>query len=127
MTAYSDVIEDVYDALTNATSGVGVSVSADIRQRGDVIPSVVYTMESAEYTRTSVGSQAPVHVRIRVDCLHTSRLEADQLAEDATAAMDASNMVSGIETTTTDLFSRGADVEPVYLTSSTFVITCGTL
>ena len=50
MTAYSEVIEDVYDALTHPSSGVGVSVSADIRQRGDVIPSVVYTMESADYT-----------------------------------------------------------------------------
>jgi len=120
---YSEVIEDTFAAL----SGLTVDVSADIRQRGDVIPAVVFTMEDAEFTRTAVESQAPVHVRMRFDCLHDSRLEAETLAGDVLTRLDASSLVVGLESNTTDLFSRGADVEPVYLTSSIFIITCGSL
>jgi hypothetical protein len=127
MGAYSDIVEDVYDALTEGASAVSVSVSADIRQRGDTVPAVVFTMEDAEFTRTAVESVAPVHVRMRFDCLHDTRLEADTLAADVKTALQASSLIVGHETDTTDLFSRGADVEPVYLTSSSYVITCGTL
>lgn len=127
MTAYSTLIEDIHDALTDGTNGVGVSVSADIRQRGDVIPAVVFTMDGADFTRTTTSSEAPVHARVRFDCLHDSRLEADDLAADVLSALDASSLVAGRESDDHDLFSRGADVEPVYLTSSSYVITCGTL
>jgi len=74
MSAFADVIEDVYDALTDETSGVGVSVSADVRQRGELIPAVIYTMDSADFTRFAGGSMAPVHCSFRIDCLHDSRL-----------------------------------------------------
>lgn len=123
MSNYADVIENTFSALSSLT----VDVSADIRQRGDVIPAVVFTMEDAEFTRTAVESQAPVHVRMRFDCLHDSRLEAETLAGDVLTKLDASSLVVGLESNTTDLFSRGADVEPVYLTSSVFIITCGSL
>lgn len=123
MSNYADVIEDTFSAL----SGLAVDVSADIRQRGDVIPAVVFTMEDAEFTRTAVESQAPVHVRMRFDCLHDSRLEAETLAGDVLTRLNASSLVVGLESNTTDLFSRGADVEPVYLTSSVHIITCGSL
>lgn len=123
MSSYADVIEDTFTAL----SGLTVDVSADIRQRGDVIPAVIFTMEDAEFTRTTVESQAPVHVRMRFDCLHDSRLEAEALAGQVVAQINASSLTAGLESNSTDLFSRGADVEPVYLTSSVFVITCGSL
>ncbi len=123
MSSYADVIEDTFTAL----SGLTVDVSADIRQRGDVIPAVIFTMEDAEFTRTTVESQAPVHVRMRFDCLHDSRLEAESLAGQVVAQINASSLTAGLESNSTDLFSRGADVEPVYLTSSVFVITCGSL
>jgi len=90
MSNYSDLIEDVYDALTHATTGVGVSVSADIRQRGDLIPAVVFTLEDATFTRYAGGDMAPVHVRVRFDCLHDSRLEAQTLAADVKTALDGS-------------------------------------
>lgn len=123
MSSYADVIEDTFTAL----SGLTVDVSADIRQRGDVIPAVIFTMEDAEFTRTTVESQAPVHVRMRFDCLHDSRLEAESLAGQVLAQINASSLTAGLESNSTDLFSRGADVEPVYLTSSVLVITCGSL
>lgn len=123
MSNYADVIEDTFSAL----SGLTADVSADIRQRGDVIPAVVFTMEDAEFTRTAVESKAPVHVRMRFDCLHDSRLEAETLAGDVLTKLETSSLVVGLESNTTDLFSRGADVEPVYLTSSIFTITCGSL
>ncbi len=123
MSSYAEVIEDTFTAL----SGLTVDVSADIRQRGDVIPAVIFTMEDAEFTRTTVESQAPVHVRMRFDCLHDSRLEAESLAGQVVAQINASSLTAGLESNSTDLFSRGADVEPVYLTSSVFVITCGSL
>lgn len=123
MSSYAEVIEDTFTAL----SGLTVDVSADIRQRGDVIPAVIFTMEDAEFTRTTVESQAPVHVRMRFDCLHDSRLEAESLAGQVLAQINASSLTAGLESNSTDLFSRGADVEPVYLTSSVFVITCGSL
>ena len=123
MSSYADVIEDTFTAL----SGLTVDVSADIRQRGDVIPAVIFTMEDAEFTRTTVESQAPVYVRMRFDCLHDSRLEAESLAGQVVAQINASSLTAGLESNSTDLFSRGADVEPVYLTSSVFVITCGSL
>lgn len=125
MSDYSDVISDVYDALTHPTYGVGVDVSSDIRQRGTLIPSVVFTMETAEFTRFVAGSLAPVHCTIRFDCLHDSRLDAEALANDVETALVASSLVCSRESIQTDLFSRGADVEPVYLSSSTYVITCG--
>ena len=89
MTAFSTVIEDVYDALTHVTTGVGVSVSADIRQKGELIPAVVYTMDSADFTRYAGGSMAPVHCTFRFDCLHDSRLEAETLAADVETALAA--------------------------------------
>lgn len=127
MSNYSDLIEDVYDALTHATTGVGVSVSADIRQRGDLIPAVVFTLEDATFTRYAGGDMAPVHVRVRFDCLHDSRLEAQTLAADVKTALDASDLVVSRESENTDLFSRGADLEPVYVTAITYIITCGSL
>jgi hypothetical protein len=127
MTAFSTVIEDVYDALTHVTTGVGVSVSADIRQKGELIPAVVYTMDSADFTRYAGGSMAPVHCTFRFDCLHDSRLEAETLAADVETALAASSLVVSRESESTDLFSRGADVEPVYVSSLSYIITCGTL
>jgi hypothetical protein len=127
MTAFSDVIEDVYEALADVTNGVGVPVSADIRQRGDEIPAVVFTMEDAEFSRFSAGEVAPVHVRIRIDCLHDSRLEVEQLAAGVGTALAASSLVTSKENESTDLFSRGADVAPVFLSSLNYVITCGSL
>lgn len=127
MTAYSTIVSDVHNALTDTTAGVGVSTSADIRQRGDVIPSVVFTVENATFTRTTTRSIAPVLVEIRIDCLHNSRLEAQALAADAETAIDASSLIAGLDSIDTDLFSRGADVEPVYLTSLTYSITCETI
>ena len=127
MTAFSTVIEDVYDALIDETTGVGVSVSADIRQKGDVIPAVIFTMASADFTRYAGGSMAPVHCSFRIDCLHDSRLEAETLAADVETALAASSLVVSRESESTDLFSRGADVEPVYVSSLSYIITCGTL
>ena len=127
MTAFSNVIEDVYDALTDATNGVGVSVSADVRQRGELIPAVVFTMDTAEFTRFAGGSMAPVHCSFRFDCLHGSRLDAEALAADVETALAASDLVVSRESETTDLFSRGADVEPVYVSSLSYIITCGSL
>jgi len=127
MTAFSTVIEDVYDALTHVTTGVGVSVSADIRQKGELIPAVVYTMDSADFTRYAGGSMAPVHCTFRFDCLHDSRLDAELLAADVETALAASALVVSRESESTDLFSRGADVEPVYVSSLSYIITCGTL
>jgi len=127
MSNYSDLIGDVYAALTDATTGVGVSVSADIRQRGDLIPAVVFTMEDATFTRYAGGDMAPVHVRMRFDCLHDSRLLAETLAADVKTALDASSLVVSRESENTDLFSRGADLEPVYVTVITYIITCGSL
>jgi len=127
MSAFADVIEDVYDALTDETSGVGVSVSADVRQRGELIPAVIYTMDSADFTRFAGGSMAPVHCSFRIDCLHDSRLEAEALAADVETALAASDLIVSRESETTDLFSRGADVEPVYVSSLSYIITCGSL
>jgi hypothetical protein len=127
MTAFADVIEDVYDALTDVTNGVGVSVSADVRQRGELIPAVVFTMDTAEFTRFAGGSMAPVHCSFRFDCLHDSRLDAEALAADVQTALAASDLVVSRESETTDLFSRGADVEPVYVSSLSYIITCGSL
>jgi hypothetical protein len=127
MTAFSDVIEDVYAALTNVNDGVGVSVSADVRQRGELIPAVVFTMDTAEFTRFAGGSMAPVHCSFRFDCLHDSRLDAEALAADVQTALAASDLVVSRESETTDLFSRGADVEPVYVSSLSYIITCGSL
>ena len=127
MTAFSNVIEDVYDALTDVTNGVGVSVSADVRQRGELIPAVVFTMDTAEFTRFAGGSMAPVHCSFRFDCLHGSRLDAEALAADVETALAASDLVVSRESETTDLFSRGADVEPVYVSSLSYIITCGSL
>lgn len=127
MTAYADVIGDVYAALNHVTTGVGVSVSADIRQKGDVIPAVIFTMDSADFTRYAGGSMAPVHCSFRIDCLHDSRLEAETLAADVETALAASSLVVSRESESTDLFSRGADVEPVYVSSLSYIITCGTL
>ena len=59
MTDFHEVMEVVYTAIKTLAE----PVSADIRQRGDVIPAVIYTMDSAEFTRTAVASVAPVHVR----------------------------------------------------------------
>jgi len=61
MSSYEDIADDVYAALNNVTTGVGVDVSADIRQRGGIIPAVVFTIEDAEFTRYMSGSVAPVH------------------------------------------------------------------
>ena len=127
MTAYSDIFDNLYAALNHVTTGVGVAVSADLRQRGEVIPAVIFSMEDAEFTRHAGGAVAPVHCRIRIDCMHDSRLEAQQLAKDAKAALAASSIVHSIETESNDLFNRGADLEPVYLTSAMYVITCSTL
>ena len=127
MTAFSNVIEDVYDALTDVTNGVGVSVSADVRQRGELVPAVVFTMDTAEFTRFAGGSMAPVHCSFRFDCLHGSRLDAEALAADVETALAASDLVVSRESETTDLFSRGADVEPVYVSSLSYIITCGSL
>lgn len=127
MTAYSDIFDEVYAALNNGTSGVGVAVSADLRQRGELIPAVIFSMEDAEFTRHAGGSVAPVHCRMRIDCMHDSRLEAQELAKDAKAALAASSIVHSIETESNDVFNRGADLEPVYLTSAVYVITCSTL
>ena len=120
MTDFHEVMEVVYTAIKTLPE----PVSADIRQRGDVIPAVIYTMDSAEFTRTAVASVAPVHVRMRFDCLHDSRIEAEDLATAVLAKLTTSNLIVAIESNTTDLFSRGADIEPVYLTSSVYVITC---
>ena len=127
MTAFADVIEDVYAALTNVDTGVGVSVSADVRQRGELIPAVVFTMDTAEFTRFAGGSMAPVHCSFRFDCLHGSRLDAEALAADVETALAASDLIVSRESETTDLFSRGADVEPVYVSSLSYIITCGSL
>lgn len=127
MTAYADIYDDIYTALTDVTNGVGVPVSADIRQRGDTIPAVVFVMEDAEFTRYNAGSVAPVHCRMRFDCLHDSRLEAQTLAAAVKTALAASAIPHSLETESTDLFNRGADVEPVSLTSASYVITCSTL
>lgn len=123
MSDFHEVMEDVFTAISTLTE----PVSADIRQRGDVIPAVIYTMDSAEFTRTAVSSVAPVHVRMRFDCLHNSRIESEDLATAVLAKLTASSLIVAIESNTTDLFSRGADIEPVYLTSSVYVITCGAL
>jgi hypothetical protein len=127
MTAYSDVIEDVYAALNDATNGVGVSVSADLRQRGETIPAVVFSMEDATFTRYGGGSMAPVFCSFRIDCLHDSRLQAETLSAAVRSALAASSLTWSRESITTDLFSRGADVEPVYVSAGSFIITCGTL
>jgi len=127
MSSYEDIADDVYAALNNVTTGVGVDVSADIRQRGGIIPAVVFTIEDAEFTRYMSGSVAPVHCRVRIDCLHDSRLEAQDLAKAVRSALGASSLVHSLEMESTDLFNRGADIEPVYLTSATYVITCSTI
>lgn len=127
MTAYADIFDDIYAALNHATSGVGVNVSADLRQRGEIIPAVIFSLDDAEFTRHAGGTVVPVHCRVRIDCMHDSRLQAQQLAKDARDALAASSLVQSLETESTDLFNRGADLEPVYLTSAAYVITCSTL
>ena len=127
MTAYADIHDDIYAALTHASSGVGVTVSADIRQRGGTIPTVVFTVEDAEFTRHIAASVAPVHCTVRFDCLHDSRIQAQELAADVRSALAASSLIHGLQSESTDLFNRGADIEPVYLTAATYTITCDTI
>ena len=127
MTAYSDIFDDLYAALTAGGTGVGVNVSADLRQRGEIIPAVIFSMDDAEFTRHAGGTVAPVHCRVRIDCMHDSRLQAQELAKNARDALAASSLVQSLETESTDLFNLGADLEPVYLTSAAYVITCSTL
>ena len=127
MTSYADLFDDIYAALNHASTGVGVNVSADLRQRGEVIPAVVFAMDDAEFTRHAGGAVAPVFCRVQIDCMHDSRLQSQQLAKNAKAAVAASSLVHSVETESNDLFNRGADLDPVYVTSALYVFTCSTV
>jgi len=111
----------IFDAI-NIT---GTVVTPDIRNRETQIPAVLFGLEDSGPTNDTTGSIAPYHSRYVFACLSTSRILADDLAAEVLTDLQASaSFVSVHESSrSAEIFQRGADTVPVYVTELTTTLT----
>tara|TARA_R110002124_G_scaffold245272_1_gene410433 strand:- start:933 stop:1304 length:372 start_codon:yes stop_codon:yes gene_type:complete len=111
----------IFDAI-NIT---GTVVTPDIRNRETQIPAVLFGLEDSGPTNDTTGSIGPYHSRYVFACLSTSRILADALAAEVLADLAASaSFVSVHESSrSAEIFQRGADTVPVYVTELTTTLT----
>lgn len=116
---------DIRTALTAA--GVTAPATPDMRNRETDVPAIVWTMIESNPTESASGSGAPYHTRFDFDCLSTSRIAAETLADQVAAALAAAtSFLHARETNrTTDVLVRGADKTPLYVATSSMSITFG--
>ena len=111
----------IYDAIDIA----GTVVTPDIRNRETQIPAVLFGLEDSGPTNATTGSIGPYHSRYVFACLSTSRIKADALAAEVLTDLAASaSFVSVHESSrSAEIFQRGADTVPVYVTELTTTLT----
>ena len=119
--SFATANKDIFDAVNIS----GVVVSPDIRNRETQLPAVLFGLEDSGATNSTSTSGGPFHARYVFACLHSSRLNADALAADVLADLRASSdFVSVHEASrSAEIFQRGADTVPVYVTEITTTIT----
>ena len=119
--SYSTADEDIKTAL----AGVSAAAAPNLRNRETDVPAVVWSLVDNNPTESASGSTAPYHARFDLDCMHTSRIAAEDLADSVVAALVAStDWVHARETNrSSDVVIRGADKTPLYLTVVSVTIT----
>ena len=127
--SYASADQDIAQKL--ATAGVSASCSPDLRNRETDIPAVVWALVDKNPSETSTGTTTPYHARYDFDCLSTSRMFAENLADDVIAALQPETWPGGSwqgmrETNrSSDVIIRGADKTPVYVASLSITFTFG--
>jgi len=112
---------DIFDAI----SITGAVVVPDIRNRETDIPAVLFGLEDSGSTNDSTGTIGPYHARYVFACLHTSRILADALAAEVLADLSADDAFVAVHeaSRSAEIFQRGADTVPVYVTELTTTLT----
>ena len=119
--SFATANKDIFDAVDIS----GVVVSPDIRNRETQLPAVLFGLEDSGATNSTSAIGAPFHARYVFACMHSSRLNADALAADVlTDLRSSSDFVSVHESNrSAEIFQRGADTVPVYITEVSTTIT----
>ena len=119
--SFASANADIFDAIDIT----GTVVTPDIRNRETQIPAVLFGLEDSGPTNDSTGSIGPYHSRYVFACLSTSRILADALAAGVLAELAASAAFVSVHESSrsAEIFQRGADTAPVYVTELTTTLT----